>query len=117
MADGVRGGDEGERGNQHLVVADDAAQLERDLQRGGAIAYDHRMSGAGVGRQIPFETVDVRADRGDPTGLDAVRHVGQFLAAEGWLMQGGALPPGNLLQAFGNGRGNRRHGDASPQML
>ena len=87
LPDGVGRGDEGQRRDDDLVAGADARDVEREVQRGGAVGRGHRVGRAhalGVGG---LEGGDARA-LGDPAGGDGLGDggavgLGQRRAANG----------------------------------
>ena len=74
MADRIRGGDEGDRGQHHLVVWLDALEQQRGMKRRGAVDDRDRMPRAGRGRDHVLEAGDILAGRRHPVGVDAIEH-------------------------------------------
>ncbi len=87
IADGVGGGDEGQRRRQHLVARPDPGEQQRDMQRRRAVDHGDRMRGARRRRHLLLEAGDEAADRGDKGAVEALLDVIPLLAGKTRLMQ------------------------------
>ncbi len=85
----IRGRDEGQCRDQYFLACLHASQLQRHVQRGGTVDDRHRMTGAGIGRKIGLEAVNIAAHRGDEGGIQAILQIGPLVAGEARLVQGG----------------------------
>ena len=79
---GIGGGDEGERGHQHLVVRPDTRREQRDVKGGRTVHGGHGMVDADVGGNFQLEAAHEGPDRGHPVGVEAFLEVLPLVAGE-----------------------------------
>jgi len=75
IADGVRGGNEGERWRQHFIAGGDAHQQQRHVQRRGAVDHRHRMLRPGDVGDGTFEAGDEGTNRRNVAAVEALLEV------------------------------------------
>src|SRR2546428_12590591 len=86
----VRGGDEGEVGDDDQVVAADSGREERDVEGGGAALHRDGVRGAHRLGERGLESLDERADVRDPVRVDALLEVAPLVPAQDGHAQGDA---------------------------
>src|SRR5207249_11966405 len=90
VADRVRGGDEGEVGDDDQVVAADSRREERDVQGGRAALHRDGVRGAHRLGERGLESLHERADIRDPVRVDALLQVAPLVPAHDGHAQGDA---------------------------
>jgi len=82
IKDGVAAAHEGQRRAEHRVTRLHAKEQQREVNRRRAGTHRRRVADARVSGQLALETVDVRAERRDPVGLEGVVDERALLVAQ-----------------------------------